>query len=125
MTQDENTLTKVTHAWVRRRDCPNGYGYCISCGRVISLIGCHAGHYIPCGESKATRWHPANVNAQCVECNIEKRGNPKGYREGIIRKYGKEMLDELERLAKTAYKPSHAEVKEAIAQRRKLLKELQ
>jgi hypothetical protein len=44
----------------------------------------------------STRYDEKNVNGQCVYCNMHLSGNIQGYREGLIKKYGEEVLQHLE-----------------------------
>lgn len=87
--------------YVRLRDAPDGYGTCISCGKMVAYPnshgGWHAGHYYP----RSTTWNALyfderNVNGQCRHCNTFLEGNTQGYREGLIRKYGEGVIEELE-----------------------------
>ena len=89
LTSLKSSLDRIFKKKVRLRDCDeNGYGFCVSCGKVIVLKkDFDAGHYIPCGKTSFLRWHDENVNGQCESCNGWGRGNPLGYREGIIDKY--------------------------------------
>ena len=45
-----------------------------------------------------------NVHCQCNDCNRWQYGNLKVYRERLIDKYGKEVVEELDRRAKEATK---------------------
>jgi hypothetical protein len=42
------------------------------------------------------RYCEKNVNGQCTTCNTFHEGNRQGYREGLIKKYGKSIIDELD-----------------------------
>ena len=92
MSRAREILDRVFSIYIRRRDCRDGTGRCISCGRPITITTCDAGHYIP-------RTHTANiynVNAQCRECNRMKDGNASNYRIGLIERYGLPVVDKLE-----------------------------
>lgn len=89
-------LDEVFSIYVRRRDCPDGAGRCISCGRPITFETCDAGHYIP-RRHTATRWNEQNVHAQCRLCNRMKDGNQQAYRAALVRKFGSDAVGRLER----------------------------
>lgn len=95
MSNAKEMLDKVFSIYIRRRDCRDGTGRCISCGRPITFTTCDAGHYIPRTHT-ATRWNIYNVNAQCRECNRMKDGNASNYRIGLIERYGLPVVDKLE-----------------------------
>lgn len=97
MSKSIKTLDEVFSRYIRRRDCPNGIGRCISCGALISYDTCDAGHYIVRAHT-ATRWNETNVHAQCRICNRHKYGNPKAYRRRLVELYGVEAVEELERM---------------------------
>ena len=44
----------------------------------------------------STRYDEKNVNGQCIYCNMFLAGNIQGYQIGLIKKYGKEVLQHLE-----------------------------
>jgi len=81
--------------YIRLRDSVNGYGQCISCGAMHHWKHLQAGHFIPAASSPYLQYHPKNINAQCPICNLNE-GNYAGYREGMIRKYGLAVVEELE-----------------------------
>lgn len=97
MSKSIKTLDEVFSRYIRRRDCPNGIGRCISCGALISYDTCDAGHYIGRAHT-ATRWNETNVHAQCRICNRHKYGNLKAYRRRLVELYGVEAVEELERM---------------------------
>lgn len=96
MSRARETLDRVFSIYIRRRDCRNGQGRCISCGRPIRFETCDAGHYIPRTHT-ATRWNVRNVHAQCRACNRMKDGNAEAYRRGLIERYGLPVVEKLER----------------------------
>ncbi len=110
-------LDRLFSLYIRRRDEHRG---CISCGRAITANNCDAGHYIPRAHI-ATRWNVYNVNAQCYECNRLKDGNITAYREGLIRKYGIDKVNELERLKHTTIKVSKSDINNYIKKLNELL----
>ena len=84
-------LTKVFNAYIRRRDAGK---LCISCGKRPMT---QAGHYFPTSSTPqpSMRFNEHNVNGQCSYCNKWLHGNQHGYAEGLIRKYGSYIIDEL------------------------------
>ena len=87
--------------WVKLRDCPNGIGNCISCNKVLrypnSDGSAHAGHFYPRSVVYNNLYfHEMNVHTQCHFCNTHLEGNTLEYRKGMIRRYGEEVLEELD-----------------------------
>ena len=80
------------NAWVRARD--KGLP-CISCGKPDNGDVRHASHFKSRGANSFLRYHPMNVNASCVKCNVYNSGALDGYTLGIIEKYGIEALEYL------------------------------
>ena len=89
-TTAKNRLIRTFHNFIRLRD----YNLpCISCGRFVKL---QAGHFYNAGNYASLRFDEKNVNGQCIQCNHFKEGNKQGYTEGLIKKYGKDVLRYLE-----------------------------
>jgi len=89
-------LWKKFSEYIRRRDADkNGYCICISCGRMSHWKNMDAGHFIGKGSSLFLKYDIRNVNSQCGMCNLNE-GDYAGYREGMIRKYGLAVVEELE-----------------------------
>ena len=44
----------------------------------------------------SVRYDEKNVNGQCIYCNMHLKGNIQGYTDGLLKKYGKEILQHLE-----------------------------
>ena len=93
-------LDAVFSKYIRFRDCPDGIGYCITCGAKITPSTCDAGHYIS-RRVTATRWNEINVNAQCVKCNRLNYGETKWYKEALIKRYGEDVVNRLEQRRNT------------------------
>jgi hypothetical protein len=107
----EKALTAFQR-YVRLRDCDeNGYAPCISCGTFKLWDDCHGGHFVS-RRHNATAFDERNVNAQCVYCNLRLKGNGAGYANGIIKKYGHGVIEELNRMKETLCKYSDEEFKE-------------
>ena len=89
-------LWKVFAEFIKLRDTDNqGFGHCISCSRRIAMKGSHCGHFIARTYS-GTRYEELNNHLQCVTCNIYKEGNPIGYKNTLVLKYGPGIIEALE-----------------------------
>ncbi|MEG1950849.1 MAG: recombination protein NinG [Odoribacter sp.] len=89
-------LDRIFSQYIRLRDVnSDGYGMCISCGKIIHWKEGDAGHYINRAEM-STRYCEKNVHLQCRFDNRFREGNMLGYTKGLIKKYGIGILDELE-----------------------------
>lgn len=76
---------------------PNGITFrCISSGKILPLDQMQAGHYHPAGQNESIRWDERNVNGQSIHDNYHLHGNFRGYTQGMIKKYGQSVVDELE-----------------------------
>ena len=119
--EDKNTqeLDRVAWEWfsryVRLRDSEwssNGWlGKCISCshsGVVVTpdgkfVAGWDAGHYVTRG-NKVVKYDERNVNLQCkFHCNKMLSGNRDKQYPALQEKYGQEVPDELDKLAKDTH----------------------
>ena len=97
LAQLKKDLTKVFNAYIRKRDSnDDGTFICISCNKTKDVRLMHAGHFHSAGKNEAVRWDELNVSGQCSYCNTFEHGNLLGYREGIIKKYGQKIVDDLE-----------------------------
>lgn len=82
--------------FVRQRDADhNGLVVCISCGSVYPWQYVDAGHFVAASVSLALRFNEKNVNGQCKPCNQWDHKSIHGYTLGMIKKYGPEILEEL------------------------------
>ena len=85
----------VFNAHIRERDKDLG---CISCGAEVQ----QAGHYFSQGQHSALRFglpHTLaylNTNGQCIKCNMYLSGNLIRYRQGLVNKYGEDIVLRLE-----------------------------
>lgn len=106
-------LDEVFSRYIRARDCPNGQGRCITCGKPITFATCDAGHYIS-RRVTATRWNEANVHAQCVECNRHKYGCEEVYRKALVEMYGLPAVLSLEEKKHTTVRLRDSDYTELI-----------
>jgi len=98
-TKARYALKEDYNKFIRLRDTKGQSCPCISCGKPVKYgtQDCQAGHYYS-GISiyRAVEFNEVNVNVQCFQCNYPKEGNKENYKKGLIRKYGKEVVDKLE-----------------------------
>jgi len=111
---------KVFSEYIRRRD----KGICISCGRVERWQDCDAGHYIPKTAGLSIYFCEKNVNAQCTACNRFRHGNLSQYALGLRRKYGEQILEELDWKRKQIIQIHDHEYKQFIEIYKNKIKEL-
>ncbi len=71
------------------------YVKCITCGKLLKVSFCDAGHFIS-RRYNATLFDERNVHTQCRYCNRFLDGNLLEYRRQIIRIYGEGIDIELE-----------------------------
>lgn len=89
-------LDKIFSEFIRLRDADsNGMVGCISCMKIDHWENVDCGHFVNRGHM-STRYNEKNCNAQCRKCNRFDEGNSIGYTRGLIRKYGTQVIDELE-----------------------------
>ena len=106
--------------WIRFRDANEG---CISCGTTTSEIW-DAGHYFKAELYTGLIFDEMNVNKQCGKCNRFLAGNESECYKGLIKKYGKEAVQELQEKANAlrSYKFTREEIKEIKTKYQKLCK---
>lgn len=89
-------LDRIFSEYVRLRDSDmQGYGRCISCGKVVFWKDADAGHYVN-RKHMSLRYDEKNVNLQCRSCNRFDEGNMIGYNHGLIEKYGDKVIPYLD-----------------------------
>lgn len=69
---------------------------CITCGKWKPFNEMQAGHFVSRGKN-ALRYDERNVHPQCYSCNIPLKGNYPRYCEYLIRKYGSDIIEILNR----------------------------
>jgi hypothetical protein len=79
----KKTADSVFSVWIRKRD-----KRCVTCDSKENL---QCGHYIS-RSCNQLRYDEVNCNAQCVACNVFKRGAMDVYALYLERKYGPEIL---------------------------------
>lgn len=76
---------------------------CITCGRVYPIKKLQAGHFIA-GRTNGVLFDLRGIHSQCYGCNVGKNGNMVNYYQFMEKKYGKGVIDELQRLTTTEIK---------------------
>jgi hypothetical protein len=91
-------LWKLFSEYIRRKDADeNGNVKCFTCSKVNPWKMMHAGHYIRASAGLSTYFDEQNVNVQDYACNIWRDGNSDEYALALQRKYGEDILNELNR----------------------------
>lgn len=96
--------------YIRQRDG----GVCISCGKQSNWKNMDAGHYIPKTTGLALYFDERNVNCQCTYCNRWMHGNLSKYAIVLRKKYGENILEELDKKRKEIRKISSIEYQKFI-----------
>lgn len=105
-------VQKLANKYARTRDCiEDGGTFCISCMEWTEFPMMDGGHFIPTTSSDI-RFDERNINAQCRKCNRFLKGNYRHYYHGMIAKYGKKIVDELESREKLGHHWTIEELKQ-------------
>jgi len=110
----EGDLDRVFSKFIRIRD---NYS-CVTCGN----HGNEAGHFKK-RELRSTRWDEKNVNCQCTYCNRYISGNLIEYAIYLQKKFGYEIVVELNEKSKEIFKPTRSWLLEQIEIYKTKLKE--
>jgi len=106
-----NEARKVFQKWIRERDKSLP---CISCNNPFAEVY-HAGHFKKAEIYSQLIFNEFNVNIQCQKCNTYLDGNEGNYRIGLVKKYGEEIVKELESAQPNkVYRYSNEELKNII-----------
>jgi len=115
----------IFNKFCRIRDCRGEIGgVCITCKKYYPFAQLQGGHFIPSTYS-AVQFDERNVNAQCVGCNMFKRGNLIEYFPAMERKYKRKVVDELLSMKHELKKWRTWELEEMIVLYREETKRLQ
>ena len=96
-------LTKIFNEYIRKRDAEKFGGICISCNK----RGTQAGHYLPvslCPQPSMV-FSERNVNLQCSHCNCWLHGNQHDYARNLNKRYGYDVVSELQFQRNVSGKP--------------------
>ena len=89
------TADKYFSKFIRIRDADeNGYVTCIACGKIMHWTKADCGHFIK-RQFKSLRFNEKNCNSECRHCNWILQGNDIEYAKGLVKKYGKGILQQL------------------------------
>jgi len=100
LTTEEKLLDRIFSEYIRLKDAKDGIVRCYTCGAFKHWKEVDAGHYIS-RTHKATRWDKRNVHVQCKKCNSTmdwgRKGNLDEYALRLLKDYGQEVLETLNR----------------------------
>ena len=103
---------------------PAGYIRCFTCGAFMTMRTADNGHYIN-REHMGTRYHEQNCAPQCSSCNSYAEGRKSTFAINLIKKYGPDILDQLEKAKQDGRFMTTARLEEIIAYYKPLVKELE
>ncbi len=107
-TRWKKELWKVFSLYIRTRDkfscftCPQNYSKRENLPYPSAI---QAGHFIEKSVGGLVLYFDEkNVHAQCYQCNINRGGYHSEYYPRMIKKYGQELVDELQHLKRNGYR---------------------
>lgn len=109
-------LDAVFSQYIRKRDG----GRCFTCGKIDDVKKMQNGHFVQ-RHYLATRYDERNNHCQCIGCNLFKNGNMAEYAERLCKKYGPEILEQLNLKKHSLVKYNRAWYEEQIAYYKGLL----
>lgn len=101
-------VTSNFNRFIRNRDKDKG---CISCGKPFTAKF-DAGHFYSTKDTPSLRFDEENVHGQCVHCNRDLSANLLNYRDGLISRYGEEIIYSLYKKRQAYKKWTIEELKE-------------
>jgi len=115
----EKKTEKAVNRYVRLRDLAAGYG-CISCDKPNNWQGqWHASHFKSVGANSFLRYHMWNIHLGCSQCNRQLSGNIGEYTERLPARIGQEKFDYLKTAPRTRkYPREYLERLEKLANKR-------
>lgn len=117
-------LDAIFSQYIRLKASVDGYTTCVTCKETKPWKEMQNGHFFTRGRH-ATRWDETNCHPQCYRCNVPLKGNYIIYTEWMIDFYGRDYVDELERLSlSTDNKISTPDLRELITFYTKQVKEM-
>ncbi len=89
----------------------NKYDFCVcfTCGIAKKYNQMDTGHYID-RRHGAVKFNPLNIEIQCIKCNRFNSGNIEVFKKNIIRKYGQEVEEMLQREARSGVEMKEEEI---------------
>jgi hypothetical protein len=120
--QLEHEARKEFQSWIRLRDVDYA---CISCGTTYTRQW-DGGHFYKAELYSAMIFNEMNCHKQCCYCNDHLDANLLEYRKGLIKRYGIEYVEELERIKDSlrSYKYSKSELLEIKAKYKQKINQL-
>ena len=79
------------------RDDPEN-AVCCTCNTIYPVKKLQAGHFNP-GRRNSILFDDRGCHAQCYNCNIRFKGNPRKYDKFMRLRYGQKTIDELDKLS--------------------------
>lgn len=123
LTPAEKRLDRAFSKWVRHSNAKKGYCKCVTCPHIDTPERMDAGHYID-RTHKATRWDERNVWPQCTNCNRFHEGMKDEYALYLVKKYGADILAELNKAKWTPFKMNDLQALEMAKDYERKVKEL-
>jgi hypothetical protein len=100
--------------------CTTRHGCCTTCGDVIPYNELQAGHFVN-GRSNGVLFDERGVHIQCRTCNLFKQGNKEEYEKVMMKRYGLEVIKDLEEKARTPIKIDYTEIARIYKEKADLL----
>ncbi len=119
-------LDKVYSRYIRLREADeNGFTQCVTCGVAKHWKdGMQAGHF--CSRRYLSlRFDERQVWPQCISCNMYHEGNMVSYAIFMQKKFGPDILEQLEKEKRQTVKYDRDWYKEKIAYYKEKVKELE
>lgn len=113
-------VQSVFNHWIRLRDQGQP---CISCGKEWEETF-QAGHFLP-ETHQMTRFHPVNVNSQCIRCNRWLHGNNFGYAKGLAERIGAKPVWQLMQTWGQTYSYTREQLEQLMAFYKAKVKEME
>lgn len=124
ITQLKKKLDGIFSQFIRLNESDyRGMCRCVSCGKEYFWKDIQNGHYFS-RISNATRFEERNCHPQCYACNVGLHGNIHEYRKAMVRMYGEDGLDELDRLHNTIVKFGRSDYERMISHYKQKVEEL-
>lgn len=116
-------MDEIFSIYIRLKDAKDGMATSVTCGTTKPWKEMQNGHFFTRGR-QATRWHVMNCHVQDYHCNVALSGNYIKYTTYMIDRYGREAVDELERLSLSGKKISTPELRDMIEEYKEKVKQL-
>ena len=84
---------------VRKINSTNGYLNCFVCDKTVNWKQAQCAHYMP-RANMATRFHHANCQPCCHECNTQDPDHRRLFRSRLVEAYGEDTVKWVEKCAR-------------------------